>query len=122
MRTGGPGMVTLRGRARRCSGLAVIGIVWSLLGAACASPAAPASNPGTAPGQGSSAPSAPAAASAVPATPIKLTASYSELVTTDLPIWIAKETGLFDQQGLDVTLVLMESTTGLPALISGETQ
>ncbi|HLG70307.1 MAG TPA: ABC transporter substrate-binding protein [Chloroflexota bacterium] len=52
----------------------------------------------------------------------KLTASYSNLVADELPVWIAKDGGYFQKNGLDVTLNYIQSSTGIPALISGETQ
>jgi NitT/TauT family transport system substrate-binding protein len=47
--------------------------------------------------------------------------SYSNVVPDDLPVWVAKEAGLFEQHGLQVELKLIASSTGVPALLSGET-
>src|SRR5438552_17091306 len=69
---------------------------------------------------GAPTPAAPPAASATPA-PVKLAASYSNVIASNLPLWVAKEAGLFDKHGLDVELVLVESTKGLPALLTGHT-
>ncbi|HEX6512552.1 MAG TPA: ABC transporter substrate-binding protein, partial [Chloroflexota bacterium] len=52
----------------------------------------------------------------------KLVASYSNIVADELPVWIAKEGGCFQKNGLDVTLNYIQSSTGIPALLSGETQ
>jgi NitT/TauT family transport system substrate-binding protein len=51
-----------------------------------------------------------------------LTASYSNVVPDNLPLWIAKDSGIFKAHGLDVDLQLINSTTGMPALLSGQTQ
>jgi NitT/TauT family transport system substrate-binding protein len=48
--------------------------------------------------------------------------SYSELVPSELPFWIAQEAGIFQKNGLAVEHQLIESATGLPALLAGETQ
>lgn len=40
----------------------------------------------------------------------------------ELPVWYAKEAGVFAQHGLDVDLQLAESGAGVPALLSGEVQ
>jgi len=53
---------------------------------------------------------------------VHLTVSYSNIVPDNLPVWIAKEAGIFQANGLDVDLELINSTTGMPALLSGQTQ
>ncbi|MFI5268799.1 MAG: ABC transporter substrate-binding protein [Chloroflexota bacterium] len=40
----------------------------------------------------------------------------------ELPVWIAKEGGYFQKNGLDVTLNYVQSASGIAALLSGETQ
>jgi NitT/TauT family transport system substrate-binding protein len=72
----------------------------------------------------------PAATSAAPvagsATPqpsrAKLVVSYSNVLADFFPAYVAKESGIFDQNLLDVDLQLIASTTGLPALLAGQTQ
>ncbi|HZU07873.1 MAG TPA: ABC transporter substrate-binding protein [Chloroflexota bacterium] len=59
---------------------------------------------------------------AAPATPARLVVSYSNLTPDQWPVWIAADEGLFTRHGLDVDLRLIESSTGVPALIAGETQ
>jgi NitT/TauT family transport system substrate-binding protein len=44
------------------------------------------------------------------------------LITDNLPAWLALETDIFKQNGLDVTLDLIASSTGIPALLSGQVQ
>lgn len=53
---------------------------------------------------------------------VHLTVSYSNIVPDNLPVWIAKEAGIFQANGLDVDLQLINSTNGIPPLLSGETQ
>lgn len=50
----------------------------------------------------------------------KLTVSYAEGGPPDLPAFIAKETGIFTKNGLDVQLLRTRSTVSVMALISGE--
>ena len=78
-------------------------------------------------GSGTPAPAATSAApSKVTATPqpsrVKLVASYSNALADYFPPYVAKEAGIFDQNFLDVDLQLIASTTGLPALLAGQTQ
>jgi NitT/TauT family transport system substrate-binding protein len=51
-----------------------------------------------------------------------LTFSYSNVVPDNLPLWIAKDAGIFDRHRLDVDLQLITSVQGMPALLSGQTQ
>src|SRR5439155_15551973 len=69
---------------------------------------------------GAAAPQAGGSPSASPT--VHLTVSYSNVVPDNLPLWIAKEGGIFKAHGLDVDLQLINSTTGMPALLSGQTQ
>ena len=64
---------------------------------------------------------ASASATAVPQR-AKLVVSYSNVLADFFPAYIAKEAGIFDQNFLDVDLQLIASTTGLPALLAGQTQ
>src|SRR5438046_2028993 len=52
----------------------------------------------------------------------KIVVSYSNVLADFFPAYVAKESGIFDQNFLDVDLQLIASTTGLPALLSGQTQ
>lgn len=104
--------------------------------AAAAKPSAAAS-PGGAVGSpvaaaspaSSGAVASPVAAAAAPPTvvpftgqPTSLKASYSNPIATNLPEWMALETGAFQEYGLNVDLSNIASATGIPALLSGEIQ
>src|SRR5438093_9772474 len=73
---------------------------------------------------------APPSATSVPvsgsATPqpsrAKIVVSYSNVLADFFPAYVAKESGIFDQNFLDVDLQLIASTTGQPALLAGQTQ
>jgi NitT/TauT family transport system substrate-binding protein len=52
----------------------------------------------------------------------KLVVSYSNVLADFFPAYVAKESGIFDRNFLDVDLQLIASTTGLPALLAGQTQ
>jgi NitT/TauT family transport system substrate-binding protein len=70
----------------------------------------------------------PAAPTTAPTTtaftgpPVALHVSYSNLIADNLPEWMALESGIFKQNGLDVTLDNIASSTGIPALLSGQVQ
>jgi len=53
---------------------------------------------------------------------VALHVSYSNLIADNLPEWLALESGIFKQNGLDVTLDNIVSSTGIPALLSGQVQ
>lgn len=76
-----------------------------------AKPAAPTSAPTQAPTQAAAKPAAQ---------PVALHASYSNLIADNLPEWMALESGIFKQNGLDVTLDNIASSTGIPALLGGQ--
>src|SRR3989442_13970532 len=55
------------------------------------------------------------------AQPAKVKVGYSAISEVDLPAWIAKETRIFEKNGLDVQLIYFTGgTTGGLALVSGE--
>jgi NitT/TauT family transport system substrate-binding protein len=89
-------------------------------------PAAPAAAPtaAAAPKPTAAAPAAaPTTAPAVVSAPAnKVVISFSDRTTSDLAMFLAKEEGLFDQQGIDADLQFIASNTGVPALISDQTQ
>lgn len=64
----------------------------------------------------------PSATSTAQPTRAKLVVSYSNVLADFFPAYVAKESGIFDQNFLDVDLQLIASTTGLPALLAGQTQ
>jgi ABC-type nitrate/sulfonate/bicarbonate transport system substrate-binding protein len=52
----------------------------------------------------------------------KMTVGYGSISSAQLPAWIAKESGIFNKNGLDVQLVFFKgSTTAVMALMSRET-
>jgi NitT/TauT family transport system substrate-binding protein len=54
------------------------------------------------------------------AQPMKLTVSYTGVGPVNLPVVLAKETGIFARNGLDVTVVRAQAAVSTMALISGE--
>lgn len=66
------------------------------------------------------APAATPTPTAAPLTP--LTVSYGEVVPQELPLWAAKESGLFEKYGLQVTPQLIVSAQEIAAILAGETQ
>lgn len=96
-----------------------IGLVATLVLAACGS-AAPAASPAasspaaTAPAK----PSASAAASGL----VKLTVAHSNPIAESMHLYIAKEAGIFEKNGLDVDVRLIAGgSTAMAALVAGET-
>ena len=91
-----------------------------------AAPAAPAARADTGapagPAPAAAAAAAPATAPASPAAPTRVVFSFSNLTPNQWPLWIAQDQGLFARRGLDVDVRLIESSTGVPALIAGEMQ
>jgi NitT/TauT family transport system substrate-binding protein len=77
---------------------------------------APAGAPAPAPA------GAPTVAPAVTTSLTKIVISYSELDATDLAMFLAKDLGYFEQQGVDADLQFIASSTGIPALLSSQTQ
>lgn len=91
---------------KRLTVAAALGILLS----ACGGASAPASSIPAA---------ASAPASAKPAL-TKLTMSHSQIAGDQMVTWVAKEGGMFEQNGLNVDLKLVESTTGISALLGGD--
>lgn len=60
--------------------------------------------------------------SQAPAQLSKVTTSYVSDSAGVLPLWIAKETGIFMRNGLDVQAVRVHAAVGVMALLSGELQ
>ncbi|HLH24747.1 MAG TPA: ABC transporter substrate-binding protein [Chloroflexota bacterium] len=67
-------------------------------------------------------PATSAPGSSAPAAPVKLTMSYSNLTPDQWPIFLASDLGLFAKHGIDMDLRQIDSSTGVAALIAGETQ
>jgi NitT/TauT family transport system substrate-binding protein len=112
----------------------VVGIAAVLLAlvgtAACASPAAapPRAAPTTAPAAAAPAPmsgSAPSPTDAAPAAPpapsISVRIPYTAVSVVNAPLWVAKEAGDFEQEGVSVEVeYIATSTTVTQSMLSGE--
>lgn len=61
-----------------------------------------------------------AAPSATPGAKVHLEVSYSELVPDSLALWSAADGGYFQKNNLDVTVQIITSAQGIPALLSGQ--
>lgn len=92
--------------------LALIGVLAGC-SAAPVSPAAPASPTAAA----NSKPSASPAAAAN-----HISIAYSNLIFDSLPLWVAKESGIFERNGLDVDLQYIASSNAFAALLAGQVQ
>ncbi|HLY66403.1 MAG TPA: hypothetical protein VKU60_12785 [Chloroflexota bacterium] len=66
--------------------------------------------------------SAKPAASIAPAQPGQLLVACSEVVASHAPLWAAKDSGLFQQNGLNVDFRLIESSLSIGALLSAQVQ
>jgi NitT/TauT family transport system substrate-binding protein len=92
------------------------------------SPAASAASPASPSPQVSVSPVVQAAASPVAAAsapggaPTRLAVAYSNLITDNLPLWTARDMGIFDRSGLDVDLQYIASTNAMAALLAGQVQ
>jgi NitT/TauT family transport system substrate-binding protein len=64
----------------------------------------------------------PPAATAAPTSLTHLTVAYSNISATILPLWVAKEAGIFEKHGLDVDLQYAASATSVAAVLSGQMQ
>jgi len=95
---------------------AALGLVATLLISACGG--SPVASPASSASSGVAASAKPAATAS--AAPVKLTVSYSNIIGSNLPLWVAKEAGIFAKNGLDVDPVLITSTKGIAALLSGD--
>jgi NitT/TauT family transport system substrate-binding protein len=98
---------------------------------AASPPARASAAASSAAGSSSARPSASPASSASPsgaASPassgqlVPLTVSYSAVIGNVMPLWVAHDAGIFEKNGLDVNVTYINSSKGIPALISGSTQ
>ncbi len=81
--------------------------------AAGAGPSAPAAAPGAGQAASAAAPPSP--------TPVRLRAAYTSVSGVMAPIWVANDSGLFAQEGLDVEVSAFPSgNEGIQALMAGE--
>ena len=88
--------------------------------AATTAPTTPAKPAATSAPAATTAPAAKPTAASGPA--VALHVSYSNLIADNLPEWMALESGIFKQNGLDVTVDNIASSTGIPALLGGQVQ
>jgi NitT/TauT family transport system substrate-binding protein len=63
-----------------------------------------------------------AAPSPTPAPLTHLSVAYSNISPTILPLWTAKQTGIFEKHGLDIDLQYVASATSVAAVVSGQMQ
>jgi NitT/TauT family transport system substrate-binding protein len=113
---------------------AVLCAVAALTLLACTTPSTPApkaaapaaGQPAAAPAGAAPAPTQPAvqAAPPAPAERIPIRVAYSSLSGNNLALWVAKDGGLFEQQGVEITdFPLIEAgTTAVQALVGGDIQ
>src|SRR5688500_4684128 len=59
-------------------------------------------------------------ASGASAQPTRLSVAYTGVGPTHLPVWIAKEAGIFARNGLDVQIIRAQAAVAAMSLISGE--
>ena len=81
---------------------------------------APASAAKPSPAVAAASASASTAASSSPVSHIAI--AYSNLIADNLPLWAAKDTGVFDRNGLDADLQYIASTNAMAALLAGQVQ
>src|SRR5205823_3669975 len=108
----------------RIASVAALCLALALSACSAGGTSTPASK-ATAPAEAPAAPAAPAgAAPTAPPDRIPVKIGYGSLTDNNLGLWIAKEAGLFEQQGLDVTeFPLIEGgTLSIQALIGGDIQ
>ncbi|MCA1648223.1 MAG: ABC transporter substrate-binding protein, partial [Chloroflexi bacterium] len=76
-------------------------------------PAAPTTAPPPATAAGAAQPSGPAK---------KVGIAYSNLIADSLSLWVARESGIFAKNGLDVDLQYIASSNAFAALLAGQVQ
>src|ERR687883_502604 len=71
-----------------------------------------------------SAPAQPLAPTAAPTVgpPKKIGIAYSNLIADSLSLWVARESGIFARNGLDVDLQYIASSNAFAALLAGQVQ
>ncbi len=52
----------------------------------------------------------------------KLTVAYSEIIFTNLVLWVAKEAGIFEKNRIDAELTQISSSNAIAALLAGQVQ
>ena len=85
---------------------------------AAAKPAGPSSGPPAAASRPAASASKPAGSASAGALPLK--SAYTTTTGSTQPLWVAKEAGYFDEQGLDVTLSLVHAGAPILAALSSQ--
>src|SRR5581483_11696251 len=85
---------------------------------------APAPPPTTAPAPTAAPPptTAPAPTAVAKPAPVTLSVSLNAISADLTPLWIGMDDGTFADRGINVDAKLIESSNGVPALLSGQTQ
>ncbi len=120
---GSPGRRPQRGRAALAhqagAHTRVLALCATLALVACGQPSAPTARAPAAVPAGPAA--APGPAAPVPPVRQALTLSYSALVASQSPLWIAQETGIYDRHGIDMNLTYISPVQQtIAAILSGE--
>jgi NitT/TauT family transport system substrate-binding protein len=71
---------------------------------------------------GACAPAAQPAPAPTAVTTKKIGIAYSNLIADSLPLWVARESGIFAKNGLDVDLQYIASVNAFAALLAGQVQ
>ena len=122
--------------------LSALAVVSALLVACSSTPQSPAGStapppsPATPPTQPAAVALSPAASPAVAASPVPsvspapnvagpskhISIAYSNLVFDSLPLWVAKESGIFARNGVEVDLQYIASSNAFAALLAGQVE
>jgi len=121
-------------RSRRAGGwhlgAALLALAWLVASCAPSAAPAPAASPSGTTGSAAAAANGPAAASGpaaavptAPPAPVHLVTNWTAVSGSQSGIWMTYEAGLFQEQGLDVDLVNIASTSrAIQSMVAGEVQ
>ena len=101
---------------RLSASIALCAVLLAACGGSSQAPPAGSAPPQTASPSGAAKPSAAQQGLA------KLTMSHSQIAGDQMVTWVAKEAGIYDKNGLNLDLRLVESTTGISALLGGDVE
>ncbi len=108
--------------ARLLAAAALLGLVACAAGGGSSAPAGTAARSAVPPPEPAASAAAPAGGPATGTAPTPLVVSFSQITGNSLALWVAKEAGIFEQNGLAPELQLVEGNKGIAALLAGETQ